>query len=84
MAFPPLSLIDNESHRELLSPGSKKGGEGRKLKREDVARACIEAVDWNKRTVWLPSWPYRYAHVVYWWISRWLIERGAKIKYGFL
>ena len=83
LALTPLT-DGNRGHDSL--PESKERGKGKvgKLKRENVAKACMEAVDWKKRTVWLPSWPYRYAHVVYWWFLRWLVERGAKIKYGVL
>ncbi|KAF8311420.1 uncharacterized protein EI90DRAFT_3050297 [Cantharellus anzutake] len=63
--------------------------EGKKLRREDVARACIDVIDWKRKgtitnIVWLPSWPYRYAHLVYWWAFRGFVERGAKKKYGFV
>lgn len=51
------------------------------LKREDVARRCIEAVDGCEKTVFMPC-AMRYAHLVYWlWPA--LVERFAVRKYNF-
>jgi short-subunit dehydrogenase len=52
------------------------------LKREDVAKRIVQAVDWREKFVWMPSW-YRWAHALYWiWPS--FIERKASRKYNFV
>ncbi|KZP22074.1 NAD(P)-binding protein [Athelia psychrophila] len=51
------------------------------LKRGTVAKACLKAVDWGTRTVFMP-WFYRYANIVYWlWPS--YVEWRARIKYNY-
>jgi short-subunit dehydrogenase len=59
----------------------KKAKTEKKLKRDTVAQACIDTVDYGTKVVWLPGW-YRIAHALYWiWPA--LIERGARKKYGY-
>ncbi|KAG6887147.1 hypothetical protein C0995_001030 [Termitomyces sp. Mi166 len=51
------------------------------LKRADVARRCIEAVDAGERTVFMPS-TMRVAHLLYWlWPA--FVEWRVRIKYNF-
>jgi short-subunit dehydrogenase len=51
------------------------------LKREEVARRVVNAVDWGERTVWMPG-VYRWAHAMYWvWPS--FVEWRARVKYSF-
>ncbi|KAF8959804.1 hypothetical protein BDZ97DRAFT_1666623 [Flammula alnicola] len=51
------------------------------LKREDVARRCIQAADNGEKAVFMPE-TMRYAHLLYWiWPS--FIERMASRKYNF-
>ncbi|KAG6824186.1 hypothetical protein H0H92_007744 [Tricholoma furcatifolium] len=51
------------------------------LKREDVARRCIEAVDAGERTVFMPT-TMRVGHLLYWlWPA--FVEWRARIKYNF-
>ncbi|KLO20018.1 NAD-P-binding protein [Schizopora paradoxa] len=51
------------------------------LKKEFVARRCIDAVDARERTVFMGN-QYRWAHLMYWiWPS--VIERVARKKYNF-
>jgi len=51
------------------------------LKREDVARRCITAVDGQEKTVFMPG-ATRYGHLLYWIWPR-LIERFATKKYNY-
>jgi len=51
------------------------------LKREEVARECVRAVDRGLKTVFIPGYT-RFAHLLYWmWPS--FVERKAKAKYNF-
>jgi len=68
------SAVDNGPVRE--SNPNKHG-----LKREDVARRCIQAADDGEKTLFMPG-SMRYAHLLYWlWPA--LIERFARKKYNF-
>ncbi|KAJ3493472.1 hypothetical protein NLJ89_g11011 [Agrocybe chaxingu] len=68
------SAVDSGPVREL--DPNKYG-----LKREDVARRCITAVDNQEKTVFMPGL-MRYAHLLYWlWPS--FIEGKASKKYNF-
>ncbi|CAA7266434.1 unnamed protein product [Cyclocybe aegerita] len=68
------SAVDSGPVREL--DPNKYG-----LKREDVARRCITAVDDQEKTVFMPGL-MRYAHLLYWlWPS--FIEGKASKKYNF-
>ncbi|KJA20900.1 hypothetical protein HYPSUDRAFT_166479 [Hypholoma sublateritium FD-334 SS-4] len=51
------------------------------LKREDVARRCIQAVDNEEKAVFVPE-AMRYAHLLYWIVPS-FIEKMASKKYGF-
>lgn len=51
------------------------------LKREDVARRCIHAVDNGENAVFMPEM-MRYAHLLYWIVPS-FIERMASKKYNF-
>jgi len=51
------------------------------LKREAVAQRCIQAVDNNEKTVFIPGY-MRLAHLLYWLVPR-IIERQARTKYNF-
>ena len=51
------------------------------LKREAVAQRCIQAVDNNEKTVFIPGY-MRLAHLLYWLVPR-FIERQARAKYNF-
>ncbi|EFI28555.1 hypothetical protein CC1G_13577 [Coprinopsis cinerea okayama7 len=51
------------------------------LKREDVARRCLEAVDRREKTVFMPA-SMRVAHLLYW-VAPKLVERLASRKYNF-
>jgi short-subunit dehydrogenase len=51
------------------------------LKREDVARRCIDAVDDGEKAVFMPA-HMRFGHLLYWvWPA--FVERAAKRKYNF-
>ena len=51
------------------------------LKRGDVARRCITAVDAQEKTVFMPG-VTRYGHLLYWIWPR-LVERFAMKKYNY-
>jgi short-subunit dehydrogenase len=51
------------------------------LKREDVAKRCIEAVDKRERHVFMPRF-MRIAHLFYWIWPR-FVEGKARKKYNF-
>ena len=51
------------------------------LKREFVAKRCIEAIDKGEKTVFIPV-TMRFAHLLYWILPS-LVERGARRKYNF-
>ena len=51
------------------------------LKREFVAKRCIEAIDKGEKTVFIPV-TMRFAHLLYW-IMPSLVEWGARRKYNF-
>jgi short-subunit dehydrogenase len=51
------------------------------LKREDVARRCIEAVDRKEKTVFMPRF-MRIGHLLYWLIPSY-VEKKASLKYNF-
>lgn len=51
------------------------------LKREDVARRCIQAADNGEKAVFMPE-TMRYAHLLYWIVPS-FIERMASRKYNF-
>lgn len=51
------------------------------LKREDVARRCLRAVDEGEKTVFMPL-TMRWGHLLYWvWPS--FVEWRARVKYNF-
>lgn len=52
------------------------------LKREYVARRCVDAVDAQQKKVLLPYWYARLGHLVYWFIPS-VIEYFARKKYNF-
>ncbi|KAI0809189.1 hypothetical protein BC629DRAFT_1580503 [Irpex lacteus] len=52
------------------------------LKREYVARQCVDAVDAQQKKVLLPYWYARLGHLVYWFIPS-VIEYFARKKYNF-
>ena len=52
------------------------------LKREYVARRCVEAVDAQQKTVMLPYWYSRLGHLLYWFIPS-VTEYFARRKYNF-
>jgi len=61
----------------LLGHGSR----NHPLKRDDVAKRCIQAVDSGEHTVFMPS-AYRWVHLLYWlWPS--IVERGARKRYNY-
>ncbi|KAI0089972.1 hypothetical protein BDY19DRAFT_888424 [Irpex rosettiformis] len=52
------------------------------LKREYVARRCVEAVDAQHKTVLLPYWYARLGHLLYWVVPS-VTEYFARRKYNF-
>ncbi|KAF8525211.1 hypothetical protein BU17DRAFT_42128 [Hysterangium stoloniferum] len=72
------SAVDGGMIRENLTKVSPKI---HSLKKKDVARDCIYAVDTGARTVWLPG-TFRLAHLLYWIIPA-AIDAGARRKYNF-
>ncbi|KAF8588446.1 NAD(P)-binding protein [Ramaria rubella] len=66
------SAVDGGPVRESLSSA---------LKKDQVARECVHAIDIGRRTLWLPWW-YRVAHLAYW-IYPPLVEAIARKKYNF-
>lgn len=51
------------------------------LKRDVVARRCIEAIDNRERTVFMPGL-MRWGHLLYWIWPR-FVEKKARVKYNF-
>ncbi|KAI0749500.1 NAD-P-binding protein [Daedaleopsis nitida] len=52
------------------------------LKRVDVARRCVQAIDRKEKVVFMPAWYGRLAHFGYW-LAPSVIERMASRKYNF-
>lgn len=69
------SAVDGGEVRE--ADPSKTG-----LKRVDVARRCIQAVDGQEKVVFMPGLKGRASHFLYW-IVPGLVERMASKKYNF-
>lgn len=78
---PTPSTATNNREEEVDGQEGKKKKPEKKLRRDAVAQASIDAVDFGTRTAWMPGW-YRIAHALYWiWPA--FIERGARKKYGY-
>ena len=70
------SAVDAGPGETEASHPNKRG-----LKREFVAKRCIEAIDKGEKTVFIPV-TMRFAHLLYW-VMPSLVERGAKRRYNF-
>ncbi|KAF7290388.1 hypothetical protein HMN09_01296800 [Mycena chlorophos] len=68
------SAVDGGTARE--SDPNKTG-----LKREDVARRCLDAIDYGEKHVWMP-WTMGPSHIVYWLFPRFVESRASK-KYHY-
>ena len=64
----PLKASDNDSNKHGL-------------KRESVAKRCIDAIDKGEKTVFIPA-TMRFAHLLYWVLPS-LVEWRARRKYNF-
>ena len=69
------SAVDSADARQ--AEPNKRG-----LKREYVAKRCIQAVDEGTRNVFLPWWFGRQGHLLYWFIPG-VIEKISARKYHF-
>jgi len=72
--------VDTDADTGVAQPDQRPQQVEKKLTKNYVAHQCVDAVDWSKRTVWLPRW-YALAHAFYW-IFPSVVERGARKKYG--
>jgi hypothetical protein len=70
------SAVDAGPLKALDSDSNKHG-----LKREFVAKRCIEAIDKGEKTVFIPE-AMRFAHLLYWVLPS-LVEWRARRKYNF-
>lgn len=77
------STVEGDFRASAVDGGSVREKDPNKsgLKREAVAERCIQAVDNNEKTVFIPGY-MRLAHLLYWIAPR-FIERQARVKYGF-
>lgn len=77
------STIEGDFRASAVDAGHVRESDPNKsgLKRADVARRCIEAVDAGERTVFMPS-TMRVGHLLYWlWPA--FVEWRARVKYNF-
>lgn len=75
--------IEGDFRKSAVDGGATREADPNKhgIKREDVARRCIKAVDKGERTIFM-AFIYKIGHILYWdWPS--FVENQARKKYNY-
>ena len=77
------STVEGDFRASAVDAGPIEASDSNKdgLKREFVAKRCIEAIDKGEKTVFIPV-TMRFAHLLYWVLPS-FVEWGARRKYNF-